>query len=206
MTRLLDRQNKMSTKRGRKWIRRAVIFCALVGVGVAVAFNWETCLPAVTYHIRVKYDEPFGPAIAGADRIVVRADGFDCCYPVDETKVLFTVTSPKEIAEVANHIRFVSRSTTNSLGESCLCCGGPGIDWYRGEKRIVFTAMQHGRAIRWRGFSTLRILMFRAGNGYGDGPLTDESQIWLKKWFLSHGVGQSEKGESVNKAVDSDKK
>lgn len=186
----------MDAKRKRKWIRRAIGVCVLVGLGVAVAAKWEMCLRAVTYHTPVQYDEPFGPAIAGADRIVVRADGFDCCGPVDETNVLFVVTEPEEIADVANHIRFLSRTTTNSLWESCMCCGGPGIDWYKGTKRIVFTAMQHGHAIRWRGFSTMCILGFRAG--YGDGPLTEDSQAWLKEWFQSHEVGKKKK-ESANK-------
>jgi hypothetical protein len=180
----------MDTKRKRKWIRRAVIACILVCVGVAVAVKWETCLRSVTYHTPVKYDEPFGPAIAGADRIVVRADGFDCCGPVDETNILFTVTEPAEIADVGNHLRFISRTTTNSPLESCMCCGGPGIDWYKGKKRIVFTAMQHGHGIRWRGFSTMCILGFRVG--YGDGPLTEDSQAWLKEWFKLHRTEKKE--------------
>jgi hypothetical protein len=55
-------------------------------------------------------------------------------------------------------------------------------------KRIVFAAVQHGQGIRWRGFSTMRILGFRVG--YGDGPLTQESQDWMKEWFRSHGIGK----------------
>lgn len=184
----------------RKWIRRTVVAGALVGIAAAVAFNGEACLRAMMYHTPVKYDEPFGPAIADADRIVVRADGFDCCGPVDETNIRFIVTAPNEIADVANHIRFVSRTTTNSLWETCMCCGGPGIDWYKGKKRIVFTAMQHGHAIRWRGFSTMRILGFRSG--YGDGPLTEDSQAWLKEWFNSHGIGKTEELESANTPSD----
>jgi hypothetical protein len=180
-------------------MRRAIVICVVVGVGVAVAFNWEACLRAVTYHTPVKYDEPFGPAIAGADRIVVRADGFDCHGPVDETNILFVVTEPSEIADVEHHIRFVSRTTTNSFWETCMCCGGPGIDWYKGKKRIVFTAMQHGHGIRWRGFSTMRILGFRVG--YGDGPLTEDSQAWFKEWFKTHGIGSEEKEASANNQI-----
>jgi hypothetical protein len=188
----------MEKERKRKWIRGAIIACALLAIAVVAAFKWEDCLRALIYHKPVRYDEPFGPAIAGADRIVVRADGFDCCGPVDETNILCVVTEPDQITEVASHIRFESKTTTNSLLETCLCCGGLGIDWYRGKKRIVFTAMQHGDAIRWRGFSTTRILGFRVG--YGDGPLTYESQVWMKKWFMSHGIGRKEKEESANKA------
>lgn len=166
-------------------------------MAVVVGLKWEGCLRAVTYHKDIRYDKPFGPAIAASDRIVVRDGGFDCCGPVDETNILFVVTQPEEITAVAEHIQFESRTTTNSLWESCMCCGGPGIDWYRGKKRIVFTAMQHGHAIRWRGFSTMRILGFRAG--YGDGPLTKESQVWLKAWFSSHGIDRKEEKEPANK-------
>ncbi len=187
----------MKTQRKQKWARGSIIAFVLLGIAGVAVFKWESCLRAVIYHRPVQYDEPFGPALAGADRIVVRADGFDCCGPVDETSILFIVTSPEEIADVANHIRFVSRTTTNSFLDSCLCCGGPGVDWYKGKKRIVFTAMQHGHGIRWRGFSTMRILGLRVG--YGDGPLTEGSQEWLKGWFKSHGIERdADKGSANN--------
>lgn len=183
------RMRTMANKRKRKWIRSVIIVCALLVIVVFAAFKWEDCLSALIYQRPVRYDEPFGPAIASADRIVVRGGrGFDCCGPVDETNILFVVTEPAEIADVASHIRFEPRTTTNSCMETCLCCGGPGIDWYRGTKRIVFAAVQHGQGIRWRGFSTMRILGFRVG--YGDGPLTQESQDWMKEWFRSHGIGK----------------
>ncbi|MCI5221353.1 MAG: hypothetical protein D3924_01380 [Candidatus Electrothrix sp. AR4] len=189
-------------KNKRNWIRRAIITCVLVGVALLAAFKWQDGLRRlVISHKPVQYDQPFGPVIAEADRIVVRGGGFDCCGPVDETAVLFTVTEPEEVADVARHIRFTQRTTTNSLSEACMCCGGPGIDWYKGKKRVALTAMQHGYAIRWRGFSTMRILGFRVG--YGDGPLTEESQAWLKEWFRSHGIEPEEEG-SVDKAVESD--
>ena len=186
-----------NTQRKSKWLRKAIIACACVVLAVVVGLKWETCLRAVTYHEALRYDKPFGPAIAAADRIVVRADGFDCCGPVDETNILFVVTQPDEIAAVAKHIQFESRTTTNSLWESCMCCGSPGIDWYRGNERIVLTSIQHDHAIRWRGFSTMRILGFRVG--YGDGPLTKDSQVWLKGWFSSHGIRKKEEKEPANK-------
>ena len=172
----------------RRWLRWTLLACVLIG-GTVAAVRWEACLQALIYNVPVNYSEPFGPAIARADRIVVRAGGFDCCGPVDETNLLFVVTDPTEIAAVANHIRFEPRTTRDSFAETCLCCGCPGMDWYVGKKRIALTAMQHGHSLRWRGFSTVRILGFRAG--YGDGPLTEDSQAWLKEWFLSHGIGQA---------------
>ncbi|XOF33997.1 MAG: hypothetical protein ACL93V_01470 [Candidatus Electrothrix sp. YB6] len=181
--------------RQRKWIRRVVIAGLLAGIALLAAFKWQDGLRLLIYHKPVQYDRSFESVIAEADRIVVRGDGFDCCGPVDETAVLFIVTEPEEIADVARHIRFVPRTTTNSLSETCMCCGGPGIDWYKGEKRVALTAMQHGHAIRWRGFSTMRIIGFRIG--YGDGPLTEESQAWLKGWFRLHDVEVEEEEKFV---------
>ncbi|MCI5146376.1 MAG: hypothetical protein D3923_12815 [Candidatus Electrothrix sp. AR3] len=118
----------MGNQRKRKWIRRAIIAGVLVGIVLLAAFKWQDGLRRlVIHHKPVQYDQPFGPVIAEADRIVVRGDGFDCCGPVDEAAVLFTVTEPEEIADVAAHIRFLPRLTKNSLAEACMCCGGPGI-------------------------------------------------------------------------------
>lgn len=87
-------------KRKRKWIIIAIIAVVLAMIGGFAAYKWEDCQEwedfreALTYQKALRYDEPFGPAIARADRIVVRADGFDCCGPVDDTDILFVVTDP----------------------------------------------------------------------------------------------------------------
>lgn len=169
------------TRRAR-WIAGTAL---LVGAVVAIAFTWKSCFRALIYHRPLAYDQPFLPAVAHADKIIVRADGFDCCGPVDETNILFQVTDQEDIESVRQHLIFVSRTTANAFFETCMCCGGPGIDWYKGDKRIALTAMQHGHSVRWRGFSTSRILGIRFG--YGDGPLTEESQKWLEAWLDSHG-------------------
>lgn len=161
----------------------------LVALGTALAFTWESCLRALIHHRPLAYDQPFHPAIARADKVIVRAGGFDCCGPVDETNILFQVTDPEDVDRLRKHLVFVSRTTTNAFLETCLCCGGPGIDWYQGGRRMALTALQHGHAVRWRGFSTSRILGVRFG--YGDGPLTEESQQWLEAWFAAHAPGRA---------------
>ena len=113
--------------------------------------------------------------IAWADRIVVRAGGFDCCGPVDGQKVLFEVMDPDELAEVRDHLQFVPGKPSGG----CLCCGFPGIDWHRGETRIALTSVQHGFALRWTGFP-------------GDAGFTEESAQWLRQWFERHGFSEKE--------------
>jgi len=173
----------MTISRRTKWMIAAAL---LAGAGIAMTIWYEDLVRALIYHQPLRYDQPFHPAVAVADRIVVRGDGYDCCNPINETNILFVVTDPDEVAAVRSNIAFVAEVTTNAFMETCMCCGGPGIDWYNGSERVAVTAMQHGHSIRWHGFSTSRLLGYRFG--YGDGPLTETSRIWVNEWFKSHGV------------------
>jgi len=91
---------------------------------------------------------PFHDAVKGADRIVIRDGGYDCCGPVSKHKVLAVITDTGEIEEISKSINF----SVWQSGSKCLCCGYPGIDWYMGEKLLALTAIQHGKAMRWKGF------------------------------------------------------
>jgi hypothetical protein len=173
----------------------------LSGLSLAAFVTREHWLWGMAYHRPLRYDVPFHPAIAKADKVVVRDGGFDCCGKVDGDKILFTVTDPEEVKQVAAHLEFQSVTTTNSLYESCMCCGSPGIDWYRDGRRIALTAVQHGHGIRWRGFATSRILGIQIG--YGDGPLTKGSADWLVGWLAEHGVtGPKEEAEKEQRRTE----
>jgi len=124
------------------------------------------------------YTGQFHDAILPADRIVVRDGGFNCCSSVKGQPILLTVTNPVEIKEIFDHIQFVPM--TNEILSGCLCCGYPGVDWYRGRKRLALTSIQHGMAIRWKHFATDYIGPFPT---YGDAPLTLESAIWINGWM-----------------------
>ena len=121
----------------------------------------------------LRYDRHLHGRIAWADRIVVRDGGFDCCGPVDGQKILFEVSGRGEIAEVCEHLHIIDGVPS---GE-CMCCGYPGIDWYRGRARIALTSVQHGFALRWNGFP-------------GDAHFTEESARWLRQWFDRHGFNE----------------
>lgn len=128
-----------------------------------------------------------GPALAitkfkeltgTADRIVIREGGFDCCGKVGTTekdgKWLLVITNATEIAEFNALFDFKAED----CGE-CMCCGYPGIDWYRKGKRIALTAMQHGHSLRWKGFKS-------GSDKFGDCYYTDESKAKLTDWFKAH--------------------
>jgi hypothetical protein len=144
-----------------------------VGLRTLLLIAWAAACAAGEPPNPWAYDGSFHKAISTADRIVVRDGGFNCCGPVDDQKVLFEVTDAREIKEVYEHIQFKSPQVPNA----CMCCGYPGIDWYQGEKRLVLTSVQHGRALRWKGFGC-------------DAQFTEESGLWVGKWFLSHGVSR----------------
>lgn len=174
-------------KSGKRTVR-IVAACLLVvlfaGGGWGI-IHWDKCARHLLYQRPIRYDQqPFHKTIAKADRIVVRDGGFDCCGPVDEDAVLFVITNADEIRKVAEHLQFQSKATTNSFMESCMCCGSPGIDWLAGSNRLALTSVQHTNALRWKGFSTGRILGWKVG--YGDAPLTKESAAWLALWLSNH--------------------
>jgi hypothetical protein len=130
----------------------------------------------------MRYGRHLDGLTAWADRIVVRAGGFNCCGPVDDQEVLFEVMDPDELAEVRAHLQFVPGEPSGG----CLCCGFPGMDWYRGKTRIALTSIQHGFALRWTGFP-------------GDAHFTEESAQWLRQWFERHGLSE-EKLNSLERA------
>jgi len=112
----------------------------------------------------------FRKAIAGADRIVVRARWFPSEGQESENTLL-EVKDPQTIKEFSEHLRF----DANSDWISCFCAGYLGIDWYQGKQRLVRSFLQHGQALRWEGFQ-------------GDARLTDDSSQWLVHWLAAHGV------------------
>ncbi len=118
----------------------------------------------------------FFKTIAGANRIVILDGGFDCCVPIeaiDKERVFAVITNAVEIAAFTSMIRFED----GPMSPPCMCCGYPGIDWWKGGERVALTALQHGEALRWRAFS-------------GDCPFTKESSQAIARWFKEHlGIG-----------------
>ena len=115
----------------------------------------------------------FFATIAGADRIVVRDGGFDCCASVediDKQGTFAVITDAAEISAFTSMIQFMDGPS----GGQCLCCGYPGIDWWRDGKRVALTSVQHGKALRWRAFSF-------------DYPFTEKSSKALVQWLEAHG-------------------
>lgn len=117
------------------------------------------------------YDGTFGRLVNEADRIVVRDGGYDCCIPTDGQESLVVIQGMKAVREFNKHLEFIEKQEPGF----CFCCGYPGIDWYKGDRRLALTSVMHGTAIRWRGFP-------------GDVALTEESRRWLVLWLLDHGI------------------
>ena len=115
--------------------------------------------------------ERFAKSIAGADRVVVRKGGFGCCGDPDKAPVLCTLTDPSEIAAFGELFTFKDLG----MNGSCLCCGYPGIDWWKGDRIVARTSVQHLKGLRWKGF-------------YGDAQFTPEAEKALSAWFDAHKI------------------
>ena len=142
--------------------------CLAVGV-VAVALFAGGCGRRGTW----TYQGQFHDAVVEADRVVVRDGGFRYEGDPDDHAVLFEVTDPTEIEELRENLEFENRQQRSV----CPCLGYPGVDWYRGNRRIAHASIQHGRAIRWGGFQA-------------DARLTEESSAWLVQWLLDHEIDE----------------
>lgn len=138
-----------------------IILFVLLSARVAVAGEFDDW----------KYDGKLHRLVATADRVVIRQGGYNCCRPVDRQTILLTITDQQRIAEISEIIQFEPNQTWNV----CMCCGYPGLDWYRGKERIALTALHHGRAIRWKDFP-------------GDARLTAASSQLLVEWLARHGI------------------
>ena len=115
--------------------------------------------------------ERFQEAIAAADRVVIRDGGFGCCTKPERDPVLLVLTDPKEIAELRGIFRFKDLGSNSS----CMCCGHPGIDWWKGDELLARTAVQHLTALRWKRFN-------------GDAELTPEASEALTAWFAARNI------------------
>ncbi len=115
--------------------------------------------------------ERFQEAVAEADRVVIRDGGFGCCTKPERDPVLLVLTDPKEIAELRGIFKFKDRGSNSE----CMCCGHPGIDWWKGDELLARTAVQHLTALRWKGF-------------HGDAELTPEASEALSAWFAARSI------------------
>ena len=115
--------------------------------------------------------ERFQSAIAGADRVVIRDGGFGCCGKPERDPVLLVLTDQKEIADFNAMFKFEDKGENGS----CMCCGHPGIDWWKGDVLVARTAVQHLQGLRWKGF-------------YGDASLVPESRNSLGEWFATRNI------------------
>jgi len=113
----------------------------------------------------------FQEAVAEADRVVIRDGGFGCCTKPERDPVLLELKDPKEIAELRGIFKFKDLGSNSS----CMCCGHPGIDWWKGDMLLARTAVQHLTALRWKRFN-------------GDAELTSEASEALTAWFAARGI------------------
>lgn len=154
---------------------RKVLFAVLAApaaLQLAATAFWVVYVSDLLVNVR------FAAAIRDADRIVIRDGGGGCCGArPDLEPELYVITNRSEIAEFNKMVVF------DRMDLPCMCCGYPGIDWWKGGKRVVMTAVHHGQTLRW-------------GSGFcGDAHFAPGSARRLQDWFKAHcGVDIREQG------------
>lgn len=171
-----------------KSVRSFAVLSGVVLVMMLMVIVGKNRFPEMALRFEpIRYDlQGFHSAVAECDRIVIRKGGFTCHGDVDRDPVLLELTNRVEVMDFARGLQFAPILSTNTMLETCLCCGYPGIDWYVGQRRVAVTAVQHLKRLRWDGFTGARVLS--VPYGYGDAPLTLGSSQWLSNWFQAHGV------------------
>ena len=149
-----------------------VLFAAVMG-GAVAQFDLMRTSAKMSAPTGAECDETerFQEAVAEADRVVIRDGGFGCCTKPERDPVLLELKDPNEIAELREIFKFKDLGS-NSI---CMCCGHPGIDWWKGDELLARTAVQHLTALRWKRF-------------HGDAELTPEAADALTAWFSARNI------------------
>jgi len=118
------------------------------------------------------YDGALHEVILESDRIVVRDGGLDCCKNIDKDTILYDTSDAYDVN------LFLTKFNLNNYQrpvENANCCGWPGIDFYKGRKKLATTSLKGCKLIKWEGIPS-------------DAVLTTGSQKWIKAWLIENGV------------------
>jgi len=148
---LRPRRVEKSLGKWRVWLVSLLAPLAVLQVVLGLAALWHGSLVGGRTRTLA-----FQAEIADADRVVIRKGGGGCHGDPDRDDVLYV-----------KMFRFSGSSMP------CACCGYPGVDWWKGDKRIVLSAIHHGITLRVKGPS-------------GDLRLSHFSRLALAKWFKDH--------------------
>jgi len=152
-----------------KHLACTVLFCLAVIFSNTIFANDVPIQPTVA---EVDWTAPLHKAVRGATRLRVRTGG-TCHRNPEKEKTLLDLRETDEIAEVIANITI----DPNENGFHCMCCGGPTLEFYRGDELLAMLGYHHGLSLRWPN-----------GNWAGDGLLTESARDFLISWLEEHGV------------------
>ena len=153
-----------------------------------ISFFAFVCFAGSKRTTKLTVNERVNKILKGVDQIVVRDGGDICCVSAKKTlkqPIFFTVNDSKEIKKVLDNLKFINKISDNS----CFCCGYPGIDFYKGERRVFLTGYEHGFGLKTKG----RILTF-----------TKETKLMMARWLLKNKF--PDKHKECKKIIDKLKK
>lgn len=142
----------------------------LVGTKVSAAdvARFREQVPAA--RVTLGMNQALADSTACAERIRVRSGGL-CHRDPGSEETLLEVADP---AEVRAFLPLLTVNESDQRG-SCMCCGQPTIELYRGERLVAEIGFHHGTGLRFRGWS-------------GDGWMSDAGADGLCKWLEERGV------------------
>jgi hypothetical protein len=131
------------------------------------------------YVVPVNGKQVFDGMASRVNRIVIYDDGFNCCGDDPPKNFVKEYNDKPEIDRVLSYFTVPESDPKDNGG--CMCCGRPRVEFYDGTNLIALTALQHGKGIRWSGFSGSRY--FGVTVGYADAALTSASQKEIARWL-----------------------
>jgi hypothetical protein len=150
----------------------------LLGTPIAAGDVADFARQAPAARVAHRWNQTLADALACANRIRVRTGGL-CHRELADEKLLFEVSDP---AEIQAALPFFQVQEDDAMG-SCMCCGNPTIEFWRGDQLVTAVGFHHGSSLRWHGWP-------------GDGSLASAGAAGLCGWLAKHGATDACEGRT----------
>ena len=145
-------------------LRRASLLSTELATAAVDAFAGRAPGARITHRL----NQALADTLACADRIRVRTGGL-CHRRREDERILFEVTDAAAVERAWPLLRVAEDEPVGT----CMCCGEPTIELYRGERLVAEVGFHHGKSLRWRGWPS-------------DGMLVDADALCT--WMEAHGA------------------
>lgn len=178
-----SRRSNLDRSTGRFIMSRREVRAALLGMGLVAGVILAVGFGGMLLSAGTPSEKSLRKQLVEIDRVRVRSGG-TCHRDPDAEQTLAEERNSDQIRRLIDSIRIVP----NQGGLTCMCCGNPSLEFYRGEELVVTLGYHHGKNLRWR------------DHWNGDAVLTQESRDWINAWLKERGV-QAENIPTVGQSL-----